>query len=330
MNILINCPSLKKIDNKLGGIESLNLALAKKLTKKKFNVTISTNCKKSSITDKIKNLNINVLIKDPNKFNFDTIISSNDASIFNFYPNNLNKILWLHNKLQIEKAIRKRQFSSIIKNKITAVFVSNYLNNITSKLYFFKKRIIINNFLLPDFNKKKINLKRKLIFLWTVQRKKGLDETITMWIKDIFPKNNIAKFYILGIDKLDKKYDLKYLNSNNIFFKGRLDKKELMKIYQQSTAMICLGYDETFCLNALEANSCGLPVLTFGKTALKNFVKNGQNGFIVDDFKDLSKNILNLLKQKNIKRIKLIKNCLLYSKKYRLDNIINYWLKLLK
>ena len=72
MNILINCPSLKKIDNKLGGIESLNLALAKKLTKKKFNVTISTNCKKSSITDKIKNLNINVLIKDPNKFNFDT------------------------------------------------------------------------------------------------------------------------------------------------------------------------------------------------------------------------------------------------------------------
>ena len=103
-----------------------------------------------------------------------------------------------------------------------------------------------------------------------------------------------------------------------------------MKIYQQSTAMICLGYDETFCLNALEANSCGLPVLTFGKTALKNFVKNGQNGFIVDDFKDLSKNILNLLKQKNIKRIKLIKNCLLYSKKYRLDNIINYWLKLLK
>ena len=36
--------------------------------------------------------------------------------------------------------------------------------------------------------------------------------------------------------------------------------------------MICLGYDETFCLNALEANSCGLPVITFGKTALNEMI----------------------------------------------------------
>ena len=52
--------------------------------------------------------------------------------------------------------------------------------------------------------------------------------------------------------------------------------------------MICLGYDETFCLNALEANSCGLPVLTFGKSALNELILNNYNGFVVNNFKDLS------------------------------------------
>ena len=44
--------------------------------------------------------------------------------------------------------------------------------------------------------------------------------------------------------------------------------------------MICLGYDETFCLNALKANSCGLPIFTFGKTALNELILNN-NGIIV-------------------------------------------------
>ena len=34
--------------------------------------------------------------------------------------------------------------------------------------------------------------------------------------------------------------------------------------------MICLGYDETFCLNAIEAMKMGLPVISLGKTALKD------------------------------------------------------------
>ena len=53
--------------------------------------------------------------------------------------------------------------------------------------------------------------------------------------------------------------------------------------------MICLGYDETICLNALEANSCGLPVITFGKTALNEMIIDKKNGFIINDFDDLEK-----------------------------------------
>ena len=50
MNILFNCPNLfvkrNIIESKLGGIESLTLALAKELSDKKINVSITTNQKK--------------------------------------------------------------------------------------------------------------------------------------------------------------------------------------------------------------------------------------------------------------------------------------------
>ena len=334
MNILINCPSsLKnnnKLDNKLGAIESLTLALAKKLSEKKINVTISSICTNDSKVKKIKNIPISIIKKEANKFSFDAIISSNDASIFNYFPECNNNIFWLHNQLQIEKAIRKKQFSSIIKNKITAVFVSSYLNKITSKLYFFKKRLVINNFLLPQFNIKKPNHKRKSIFVWSVQREKGLDETISMWIKSIFPRTHNAKFYILGINKLNKKYNLKYLNSKNIFFKGRLEKSKIKKIYQESTAMICLGYDETFCLNALEANSCGLPIITFGKTALKDYSISNYNSIIAKNFNDLENKIFYLSSLNKRKKDALIKNSFNHSKKFRLNIISKLWIKLFK
>ena len=87
-------------------------------------------------------------------------------------------------------------------------------------------------------------------------------------------------------------------------------------------AMICLGYDETFCLNALEANSCGLPVLTFGKTALNNFVINRHNGFVAKDYFDLSSIIIKMINLNKVKQHKLIDNSINTSKKYNPELII--------
>ena len=92
--------------------------------------------------------------------------------------------------------------------------------------------------------------------------------------------------------------------------------------------MICLGYDETFCLNALEANSCGLPIITFGKTALKAFTINNKNGFLINDYMDLEKKILDLSSSKIDKDI--INYCYNNSKKFHLNKIISQFLKIIK
>ena len=57
---------------------------------------------------------------------------------------------------------------------------------------------------------------------------------IVIWINEIHKSSAKAKFYIFGIDKIPNNYDKKYLNSKNIFFKGRVNKKELIKTYSQS------------------------------------------------------------------------------------------------
>jgi glycosyltransferase involved in cell wall biosynthesis len=335
MNLLINCPfkfTIKDFDSAMiGGIESLNIDLVNKFAKNKYNVTFSTIFnEKMFVKNRIKSIPIEQLKKDPKKFNFDYIISSNDSTIFDYFPKS-KKFLWLHNKLQIEKAIRKKQFFSILRTRPTAVFVSNYLDKLTSSFFFFKKRITINNFLLSNFKLiSPYKNKRKPIFVWSVARNRGLQETIQMWIDKIYPISNNARFFILGNNKFYSKFSKSFLESKNIFFKGRVDKKTLKKIYLESTAMICLGYDETFCLNALEANACGLPVLSFGKSALSKFIINKYNGFKVNNFNELSLKIIFLLNQTAINKKKIISNCYNHSKKFSLLDSFFYWKKLLK
>tara|TARA_B110000027_G_scaffold73931_1_gene78797 strand:- start:662 stop:1600 length:939 start_codon:yes stop_codon:yes gene_type:complete len=310
MKILLdfNSSITKKNLKKLGGIESLNIGLFNNLKSTFRQITLKYKNKKTYFNNK-----------------WDVIISSNNARVFN-KDKKQKYILWIHNKIQIEKAIRKRQLIPILRNDIHAVFVSKYLERVTSKIYNFKTRNIIPNFLDKKFENLKLNFIRKPMFIWSVQRDKGLSETITVWIKTVQKYNSYAELHVFGIKnfKLYKK-----LEKYNIFFHGRVDKNILIKFYKKSMAMICLGYDETFCLNAIESMSCGLPVLSFKKTALNDLIKNNINGFKLDNFQDLSKKIIFLINMDREKRIKIINKTYKYSQKFYFKNIRNKWISLI-
>ena len=333
MNILLSCPSkfslVSKNLKKLGGIESLNLELAKTLSKENINVTLATDCKKTIIKNKITNIPIEKLKSNSKNFSFDSIITSNDTSLYSYFKKS-KKILWLHNKLQIEKAIRKNNFFPINYHRPHVVFVSNYLSNFTSSIFLFKKRFVISNFLSNFFIVKKMNFDRKKIFVWSVQRDKGLSELIEIWINKVYPRDKSVKLYIFGVNNKISKSKNTFLKSKNIFFFGRVSKSKLKSTYLNSLAMICLGYDETFCLNALEANSCGLPIITFGKTALKDYSISNYNSIIAKNFNDLENKIFYLSSLNKRKKDALIKNSFNHSKKFRLNIISKLWIKLFK
>ena len=295
----------------LGGIESLNIYLKKELTKNKINCIIS-----NKITNSISQIK------------WDNVISSNDSRIFEKVKSK-KKILWLHNKLQLEKAFRKKQLLPIIKNQIYSVFNSKYLCENTSSIYFFKQKLIIPNFLTKEFENLKINYRRKPYFVWSVQRERGLNDLINLWVKKVYPYNKNLKLFIFGIN-LSKGKTFKINHQRyNIFFKGRVNKNTLIKYYTNSLGMICLGYDETFRLNAIESYACGLPILTFGLTAVSE-ISTKKNSFKGSNFHHIFKHIVFLSEMNAKTRKKLIHNCINYSKKYYIKNVIGKWIKLLK
>tara|TARA_B110000003_G_scaffold275682_1_gene319043 strand:- start:933 stop:1868 length:936 start_codon:yes stop_codon:yes gene_type:complete len=310
MKILIYVNTIQNLNNRnlLGGIEILNFYLYKFLKNK--NKTLLTNKLTSSIKNK----------------HWDIVISSNDSIIFNHLITK-KKILWLHNKLQVEKAFRKKQLFPILSNKPYAIFVSKFLYEKTSKIYPFRKRYIIKNFLDKSFENIKINYQRKPIFTWSVQRSKGLKEVLKLWKNKIYKTRPDAKLYIFGIKKVENHREFKKFN---IFFLGKVKKNILIKYYKISMGMICLGYDETFCLNAIESMSCGQPILSFGKTALNELIKNNINGYRVKNFDKLCKKIIDILDLKKLKRDKIINTTYKYSKKYYFEKVKSDWLKITK
>lgn len=306
--LFVNTVQDFKNSNNLGGIEILNYELFNYL-KKKHDIILS-----NKISKKILNIY------------WDIIISSNDARIFNQVKTK-RKILWLHNKLQLEKAFRKKQLFSLLFNNIEAIFVSKYLNENTSRLYNFSKRTVIPNFLPSIFEKKKYSKNkknRKNLFVWSVQRKLGLDELINVWKKKIYSLNSNCELHIFGVNYKNNK-QIKY----NIFCHGKIPRQKLLNFYKKSIGMICLGYDETFCLNAIEAMKMGLPIVSLGKTALNEIIEDKKNGYLTDNIDNIDKPIFNLINLNTPSRDSLSKYCIKFASNYSSNIIFKHWEKLI-
>jgi glycosyltransferase involved in cell wall biosynthesis len=310
MKILLYVNTSQNLDNSnfLGGIEILNYELANFL-KKKHNTIIS-----------------NTLSKKLLSISWDIVISSNDSRIFNQVKTK-RKILWLHNKLQLEKAFRKKQLFSLLFNNIEAVFVSKYLNENTTRLYNFSKRTVISNFLPSIFEKNKFSKNKKSkknLFVWSVQRRLGLDELINVWKKKIYSLNSNCELHVFGVNYKNNKL-IKY----NIFCHGKIPRHKLLNFYKKSTGMICLGYDETFCLNAIEGMKIGLPIISLGKTALKEIIKDKINGYLIDNISNIDVPIMHLINLDSYRRLSLSKNCIKFASNYNSNIVFKDWERLI-
>jgi glycosyltransferase involved in cell wall biosynthesis len=92
--------------------------------------------------------------------------------------------------------------------------------------------------------------------------------------------------------------------------------------------MLHPGYDETFCISALEALASGLPVITFNRSALAERVINNFNGYKVSNFDKMADVAINLVINKPLLN-KLSNNAIISSKKFSWNNVALYWNKYL-
>lgn len=71
--------------------------------------------------------------------------------------------------------------------------------------------------------------------------------------------------------------------SSNVSILGYLNDSELLKKYHQSKVAVLPSLDKEGVLTtALEATACGLPVITSNNSSLTEYIKEGENGFLVN------------------------------------------------
>jgi len=89
----------------------------------------------------------------------------------------------------------------------------------------------------------------------------------------------------------------------NVIFKGRLTEDELIRCYQESTLLIMPSTSvEAFGMVALEANSCGIPVVASKVGGIPYYIKDGFNGILVEPKNHimLANKIIELLNNKEL------------------------------
>jgi len=71
--------------------------------------------------------------------------------------------------------------------------------------------------------------------------------------------------------------------AGKVLFTDVLKKSELLKVYLACDIFCMLSYFDTFGLVVLEAMAAGLPVVISERVGAKDVVKEGVNGFVIDD-----------------------------------------------
>jgi len=224
------------------------------------------------------------------------------------------------------------------KNKINFVAPSDYV-----------KKKIISNFPESNCFISKINHPIN-INIWKPQKKKSQKKVILFGAlgggnefnkgKDLFYKillnleklNNNFEINVFGEDNdnffINKKYKVKFLGHVD-------DDKKLIQIYNNAKVFIVTSRFESFCQTALEAQSCGVPVVSFKTSGLLDIIINNKTGYLINNFncKEFSRKVNFLLennrtqkKQSYYARKNIIKK---FSEENISEKYINFYNKIL-
>ena len=167
---------------------------------------------------------------------------------------------------------------------------------------------------------------KKIVVISRLSNDKRIDimiDSLNIVFKDKKYKN--WSFEIYGIGELEN--DLKKLiKVPNIKLMGKTDLPK--EIYETASFSLNTSPYEGFSLSILEANACGVPVVSFnfGESVYEEIIDN-KTGFIVNSKEEFIEKIKYLMDNNDVLD-KLSENCFEFSKKFNPSVIISLWEKL--
>lgn len=236
----------------------------------------------------------------------DAVIACNDVRLFDIYARETGKtdflpLLWMHNRMPLEKIIRKGRLWPLCRWRPLGVFLSQFQERETSRLLPFRQRLIAGHgldFKFLDRNRSGDRLHECRAF-YISQAYRGLADVITLWIAHIHPVLPQAALHVFcgtpSVAELGG-LDPQELARYGIHLEGKVCHDTLIERMKKGRAVLIPGHrDETFCLAATEAISLGLPVVTYGTGALTERVTHGKTGMIARSPEDFAGSVLALL-----------------------------------
>jgi UDP-glucose:(heptosyl)LPS alpha-1,3-glucosyltransferase len=118
---------------------------------------------------------------------------------------------------------------------------------------------------------------------------KGLDAVIA-GVARLKSRNLFEKFKLLVVGKGNEKYYRRLAHDlgiqDHVIFSGVVEKENLEHIYLASDVYVMLSKFDTFGLVVLEAMAASLPVVISGNVGAKDLIREGINGFVINDTDD--------------------------------------------
>ena len=194
-----------------------------------------------------------------------------------------------------------------------------------------KLRIVYPGVDLGLFKSTTTNKENTLLVVGRIQPQKGQINTLKLFHKLHMLSPDLKLNFVGGPSGNDGKEYLKTIKSeieqtrlkNNFQFLNSVTQEQLINEYNKAKIVVHASQYETFGLIALEANACGVPVVSINQGPLKETIENGQNGYTAETFEDenlilFCKNILSDSEYQS----KIQFNCLNAAEQYDWKNTV--------
>jgi glycosyltransferase involved in cell wall biosynthesis/predicted metal-dependent phosphoesterase TrpH len=162
-----------------------------------------------------------------------------------------------------------------------------------------------------------------LLYVGRVSNEKGVLELTNIY-ETVKQKHPDTKLVIVG--KGPALQQLMNENPNAVFIHW-IEREKLPEIYSSADLLVLPSRFDTFCNAVLEALSCGLPVIAYNTKGPKDIIRDGKDGFLVNNQHEMGERIISFFENKN--RIIFKTSAIKRAADYNPDDIIAGLMKMI-
>ena len=211
---------------------------------------------------------------------------------------------------KIQRKIEKMYNSKTLQNADKVLVMNDFTKKIVNEYYSVADNrisIVTNGTDLEKFYNSRENNKR-VIFSGAMYHHRGIDVLLNC-ASEVIDKINDVEFLLLGdgpeIIKL-REFVKKNNLSKNIIFKGWVKREEIPEFLAKSS--IGIGPLRTtdvtkgaLPIKVLEYMASSLPILAIKGTLPEDILKNGNNGYVIENSEELAQKIIHILKNNDLR-----------------------------